>query len=144
MILADALTYAAKYKPEVVFDFATLTGAAKAALSGLATAYMGTADTATKQKLETSSKNVHEHIWELPFWEEYGQLIKSDVADIKNVGGSEAGAITAGKFLEHFATYPWLHFDIAGPAYLLAEDSYRGRFGTGVGVRMLVDFIKNY
>jgi leucyl aminopeptidase len=144
MILADALTYAGKYKPELVFDFATLTGSAKAALSGLATAYMGTAGDDVKKKVEASSKAVHEHVWELPFWEEYGQLIKSDIADIKNIGGSDAGAITAGKFLEHFATFPWLHFDIAGSAYLLAEDSYRGRFGTGVGVRMMVDFIKNY
>ncbi|MCW3125733.1 MAG: peptidase, partial [Bacteroidetes bacterium] len=144
MILADALTYAGKYKPELVFDFATLTGAAKAALSGIASAYMGTADADTKKKIEASSQNVHEHIWELPMWEEYGNLIKSEVADIKNLGGPDAGAITAGKFLEHFATFPWLHFDIAGSAYLMAEDSYRGKYGTGVGVRMMVDFIKNY
>jgi leucyl aminopeptidase len=144
MILADALTYADKYKPELVFDFATLTGAAKAALSGIASVYVGTAGDDVKKKIEASSKNVHEHIWEFPFWEEYGQMIKSDVADIKNVGGPEAGAITAGKFLEHFVNYPWLHFDIAGSAYLMAEDNYRGKYGTGVGVRMMVDFIKNY
>ena len=144
MILADALTYADKYKPELVFDFATLTGAAKAALSGIASAYVGTASDEIKKKVEASSQNVHEHIWEFPFWEEYGQMIKSDVADIKNVGGSEAGVVTAGKFLEHFTNYPWLHFDIAGSAYLMAEDSYRGKYGTGVGVRMMVDFIKNY
>jgi leucyl aminopeptidase len=79
---------------------------------------------------------------EFPFWDEYGQLIKSDVADIKNVGGPEAGMITAGKFLEHFTDYPWLHFDIAGTAYLMGEDSYRGKYGTGVGVRLLVDYLK--
>jgi leucyl aminopeptidase len=127
-----------------VFDFATLTGAAKAALSGLASAYLGTASDEVKKKIEVSSRNVHEHIWEFPFWEEYGQMIKSDVADIKNVGGPEAGVVTAGKFLEHFTSSIRLHFDIAGSATLMAEDSYRGKYGTGVGVRMMVDFIKNY
>ena len=144
MILGDALAYADKYKPELVCDFATLTGAAKAAISGLATAYMGTASDEVKKKVETSSKNTHERLVELPLWEEYAQMIKSDVADIKNIGGPDAGAITAGKFLECFTTYPWLHFDIAGSAYLMAEDNYRGKYGTGVGVRLMVDFIKNY
>jgi leucyl aminopeptidase len=144
MILGDALAYAGKYKPELVFDFATLTGAAKAAISGLATAYMGTAPDEVKKKVETSSKNTHERLVEFPLWEEYAQMIKSDVADIKNIGGAEAGAITAGKFLECFTTYPWLHFDIAGSAYLMAEDNYRGKYATGVGVRLMVDFIKNY
>lgn len=144
MILADALTYADKYKPELVCDYATLTGAAKAAISGLASVYMGTASDDVKKKIEDSSKNVHERVVEFPLWEQYGDMIKSEVADIKNVGGSEAGAITAGKFLECFTTYPWLHFDIAGTAYLMSEDSYRGKYGTGVGVRMMVDFLKNY
>ena len=144
MILGDALAYADRYKPELVFDFATLTGAAKAAISGLATAYMGTASEEVKDKVEASSKNTHERLVEFPLWEEFAPLIKSDVADIKNVGGPEAGAITAGKFLECFTTYPWLHFDIAGSAYLMAEDNYRGKYATGVGVRLIVDFIKNY
>lgn len=144
MILGDALAYADRYKPELVFDFATLTGAAKAAISGLATAYMGTASDDVKKKVESSSKNTHERLVEFPLWEEFAPLIKSDVADIKNVGGPEAGAITAGKFLECFTTYPWLHFDIAGSAYLMAEDNYRGKYATGVGVRLMVDFIKNY
>jgi leucyl aminopeptidase len=144
MILGDALAYADKYKPELVFDFATLTGAAKAAISGLASAYMGTASEEVKAKIEASSKNTHERLVEFPLWEEYAPLIKSDVADIKNIGGPEAGAITAGKFLECFVTYPWLHFDIAGSAYLMAEDNYRGKYATGVGVRLMVDFIKNY
>jgi leucyl aminopeptidase len=144
MILGDALAYADKYKPELVMDFATLTGAAKAAISGLASAYMGTASDEVKTKLMASSKNTHERLVEFPLWEEYALLIKSDVADIKNIGGPEAGAITAGKFLECFVTYPWLHFDIAGSAYLMAEDNYRGKYATGVGVRLMIDFIKNY
>lgn len=142
MVLADALAFASRYKPELVMDFATLTGAAKAAIGSMGTIFMGTATDEVKQKLSTSGNNVYERLVEFPFWDEYGQLIKSDVADIKNVGGPEAGMITAGKFLEHFTDYPWLHFDIAGTAYLMGEDSYRGKYGTGVGVRLLVDYLK--
>lgn len=142
MILGDALAYASKYNPSVVFDFATLTGAAKAAIGMYGTIFMGTADEITKKSLEASGKNVYERLVEFPFWEEYGALVKSDVADIKNIGGPDAGMITAGKFLEHFVTYPWLHFDIAGPAYVMAEDSYRGKYGTAVGVRLMVDYLK--
>lgn len=144
MILADALHYAKKYSPELVFDFATLTGAAKAATGGVASPFMGTAGDAVKQKLLASANSTYERLIEFPMWDEYGDMIKSDVADIKNVGGPEAGAITAGKFLEHFTDYPWMHFDIAGTAYLMAEDSYRGKYGTAVGVRLVTDFLKNY
>ncbi|HYX07257.1 MAG TPA: peptidase M17, partial [Bacteroidales bacterium] len=70
-------------------------------------------------------------------------LLKSDIADLKNIGGRIAGSITAGKFLEHFTDYPYIHLDIAGPAFLKTEDSYRGKGGTGTGVRLLFDFIKN-
>ena len=80
---------------------------------------------------------------EFPFWDEYGDLIKSNIADIKNLGGPAAGAITAGKFLHHFTDYPWIHLDIAGPAFLTERDSYRGLGGSGVGVRLLFDFISN-
>jgi leucyl aminopeptidase len=144
MILADALHYAKQYSPELVFDFATLTGAAKAATSSIASPFMGTAGDAVKKKLVASANNTYERLIEFPLWDEYGELIKSDVADIKNVGGPEAGAITAGKFLEHFTDYPWMHFDIAGTAYLMSEDSYRGKYGTAVGVRLITDFLKNY
>jgi leucyl aminopeptidase len=144
MILADALHYAKKYEPELVLDFATLTGAAKAAIGTKAAVYMGTASDEVKKAITASSENTYERIVEFPLWDEYGDMIKSDIADIKNIGGAEGGAITAGKFLEHFTSYPWLHFDIAGPAYLLAEDTYRGKYGTAVGVRMVVDFLKNY
>ena len=68
-------------------------------------------------------------------------MIKSDIADIQNVGGSDAGAITAGKFLEHFTSYPFIHLDIAGPAFIKKSDSYKGKGGTGIGVRLLYDFI---
>ena len=144
MILADALHYAKRYEPELVLDFATLTGAAKAAIGSSASVYMGTASDAVKKAMVKSADHVYERIVEFPLWDEYGEMIKSEVADIKNIGGPEGGAITAGKFLECFTDYPWLHFDIAGPAFLLREDSYRGKHGTAVGVRMVVDFLKNY
>ncbi len=144
MILADALHYAKQFKPELVIDFATLTGAAVRAIGDVATAYMGTAPDGLKQKLEQSANLVYERLIHFPLWDEYGDWIKSDVADIKNVGPGEAGHITAGKFLEHFTDYPWLHLDIAGTAYLMKEDSYRGKYGTATGVRLITDFLKNY
>lgn len=143
LILGDALSYAQQYKPELVIDFATLTGAAAAAIGIQGSVMMGTADAKVKTDLQHAAASVHERMAEFPFWEEYGELIKSDVADIKNIGGPEAGSITAGKFLEHFVNYPWLHIDIAGPAFLTSPDYYRGKGGTGYGVRLLFEFFKN-
>ena len=143
MILADALEYAKRYEPQLVMDFATLTGAAAAAIGPWGTVTMGTADEKIKNKLKTSANNVYERLAEMPFWEEYGELIKSEIADMKNIGGPYAGAITAGKFLHHYTQYPWMHFDIAGPAFLTSKDNYRIKGGTGVGVRFLFDFFKN-
>ena len=142
MILADALAYAKKYKPELVMDFATLTGAAAAAIGSYGIVCMGTADEATKLNLKICGNQVHERLVEFPFWDDYGKLLKSDIADMKNIGGPVAGAITAGKFLEKFIDYPWMHFDIAGPAYNSAASSYRPKNGTGVGVRLMFQFLK--
>lgn len=144
MILADALHYAKQFKPELTIDIATLTGAAAAAIGPMGIVGMGTANETYKNKLLTSGLNVHERIAEFPFWEEYDELMKSDIADQKNLGGPFAGAITAGKFLVKFTDYPYYHLDIAGPAFLTAKDSYRGKGGTGVGVRLFYDFVKNY
>ena len=144
MILADALSYAKKYDPELVIDLATLTGSAWAAVGEYAIVGMGNADEKEFSKLKKSACYVNERIVEFPFWEEYGELIKSDIADLKNIGGKVAGAITAGKFLEHFTDYPYIHLDIAGPAYIPANDAYRPKNGTGVGVRLLFDYLKNY
>jgi leucyl aminopeptidase len=143
MILADALAYAKKYKPELVMDFATLTGAAAAAIGSYGIVCMGTADEATKLNLKICGNQVHERLVEFPFWDDYGNLLKSDIADMKNIGGPVAGAITAGKFLEKFIDYPWMHFDIAGPAYNSAASSYRPKNGTGVGVRLMFQFLKD-
>jgi leucyl aminopeptidase len=143
MILADALAYAQKYNPKLVIDLATLTGAAVAAIGTSGIVAMGTADEKTKNKLKQSGNNVFERLAEMPFWDDYDELIKSDIADMKNLGGPYAGSITAGKFLARYISYPWMHFDIAGPAFLTAKDGYRIKGGTGVGVRLLFDYLKN-
>ena len=143
LILGDALSYAKKYKPQLVMDFATLTGAAARAIGQYGTVFMGNADEATKKQLTDSGNTTYERLVEFPMWDEYGDMLKSDRADLKNVSaGPVGGAITAGKFLERFTDYPWLHFDIAGPAFLSGSDSYRGKNATGVGIRLIFDFLK--
>jgi leucyl aminopeptidase len=144
LILGDALAYAEKFEPGLVMDFATLTGAAMVAIGPHGIVSMGTAGAATKKSLEQSGLRVHERLAEFPFWDEYGEEIVSTVADIKNLGGGYAGAITAGKFLAHFVKAPWVHFDIAGPAFITAKDAYRTKGGTGVGVRLMIDFLSGY
>ena len=141
LILGDALSYAEKFGPGLVLDFATLTGAAAAAIGQYGIVTMGTAGAEVKKAIAHSGLQVHERLAEFPFWDEYDELIRSDVADIKNIGGPYGGAITAGKFLAHFVTSPWMHFDIAGPAFIAAKDSYRSKGGTGVGVRLMIDFL---
>jgi leucyl aminopeptidase len=141
LILADALAFAKRYQPELVIDLATLTGAARAAIGHYGIVTMQEGADKYNQKLKVSGERVYERLAELPFWEEYGELIKSEIADIKNMGGPAGGSITAGKFLHHFTDYPWIHLDIAGPAFLTKKDSYRGVGGTGVGVRLLFDFL---
>jgi leucyl aminopeptidase len=143
LILADALGYAKKYRPQLTITVATLTGAAARAIGKYGIAVMGNASRKVFNQMAASGEHVYERLAEFPFWEEYAELLKSDVADIKNVGGTDAGAITAGKFLEHFTDYPFMHLDIAGAAFLKSGDSYRGKGATGVGVRLLYDFIKN-
>jgi leucyl aminopeptidase len=144
LILADALAYGEQFDPELVMEFSTLTGAAMAAVGQYGIVTMGTAEERTKNKLKSSGNTVHERLAEFPFWEEYDELIKSDVAEIKNIGGPYGGAITAGKFLAHFVKSPYMHFDIAGPAFISAKDAYRTKGGTGVGVRFIFDFLSNY
>lgn len=144
MILADALSWAKKYNPELVITIATLTGAAQAAVGNSAIVAMGNSDRGKFDKLKQSGDRVFERIAEFPFWNDYAEHLKSDIADLKNIGGKYAGAITGGKFLEHFTDYPFIHLDIAGPAYSKTCDSYRGKGGSGVGVRLLYDFLKNW
>ncbi len=144
MVLADALHWAKRYEPELVMDFATLTGAASVAVGEHGIVCMGTADDLTKKAFRESGFRQYERLVEYPLWEEYGEQIKSDIADIKNVGGSSGGAITAGKFLEHFIEYPWMHFDIAGVSFATSKKGYTPNGGTGYGLRMLLDFLMHY
>ncbi len=144
MLLADALSYAQKYKPELVLDVATLTGAAASAIGHYGVVAMGNADEKIMNKLKESGNNVYERIVEFPFWEEYNEQLKSNIADMTNLGNGMGGAITAGKFLEKFTDYPYIHLDIAGPAFIKKSVDYISQGGTGVGVRLFYDFIKNY
>lgn len=143
MILADALHYAKRYKPEMAIELSTLTGAAAAAIGQYGIVSMGTATDEQKASLTVSGLRMHERLVEFPFWDEYDELLKSDIADQKNLGGPYGGAITAGKFLQKFTDYPYMHFDIAGPAFVTGKDSYRGKGATGYGVRLLFDFFSN-
>ncbi|MDZ4746103.1 MAG: leucyl aminopeptidase [bacterium] len=143
LILADALCYADRYKPLTVIDVATLTGACVVALGTVTTGMMGT-DANTMNRLRDSAKNTNEYVCELPLYEEYEELISSDYADIKNSGGRYAGAITAGLFLKHFVTYPWVHLDIAGTGIAPKPTSYSPKGATGVGVRLLTDMVMNW
>ena len=142
MIMADALSYAKKYDPELVVDAATLTGSAARAVGAHGVVAMGNAEE-EMQLLKQSGDNVYERVAELPFWKEYGEELKSDVADIKHLGGAEGGAIHAGKFLEHFTDYPYLHLDIAGVAFSEKGNQYHGKGGTAYGLRLLFDFFSN-
>lgn len=142
LILADALSYAKQYNPELVIDMATLTGAAMRAIGRQAMVGMKVKSDADFEILKKAGEIVSERVVEFPLWDDYKEDLKSEIADLKNIGGPEAGAITAGKFLEHFTDYPYIHLDIAGPSFLSKKDSYRSVGGTGVGVRLFFDFFK--
>ncbi|MFT7588120.1 MAG: leucyl aminopeptidase [Limisphaerales bacterium] len=145
MCLADALHWAKQYKPELVIDLATLTGAAARAVGPHGLVAMGVDSEAAMKKLKEAGEAVYERIVEFPMWEEYGDEIVSDIADIKNVGSTpNAGMVTAGKFLEHFTSYPWIHIDIAGSAFIHSNSGYMTKNGTGAGTRILFEFLKNY
>jgi len=141
LILADALAYAKKYSPDIVIDLATLTGACVVALGHVAAGMMGTSG-AHMELLKRAAERTHELVWELPLFEEYERLIRSDVADVKNVGGRWAGAITGALFLKRFAgSLPWVHLDIAGPAMTEDPSEYVPRGGSGYGVRLLTEYL---
>ncbi|MEW6062170.1 MAG: leucyl aminopeptidase, partial [Bacteroidota bacterium] len=144
LILADALSYASKYKPDAVIDLATLTGAVVVALGHFATGMMGN-DQSLMDALREAGEKTYERVWQLPLFDEYEKLIKSDVADVKNVGGRWAGSITAGWFLKKFiGNYKWVHLDIAGTAILEADQEYIPKGGSGVGVRLLTEFLTHW
>lgn len=145
LILADALAYAQNFKPKAIIDLATLTGACVVALGHEAIGMMGT-DDALKARLKEAGEKTGERVWELPLWEEYFEAVKSEVADIKNVGARGAGTITAAMFLKEFVgDYPWVHLDIAGTAWVeKGSHPYLNPGPSGVGVRLLVEAIRNW
>jgi len=142
LVLADALHYAKKLKPELVVDFATLTGAAVRAIGPYASAIMGTASTKVINKFEQIGLETFEKLIAFPLWDEYADELKSDVADFSNLGKGEGGHMSAGKFLEKFTDFPWLHVDIAGSSFLHGASDYRTSGGTGVGVRLMFEYLK--
>ena len=144
LTLIDAVHYIIeKEKANKVIDIATLTGAALTALGVTTTAVITNNDDFYKD-LESASFKTDEKVWRLPNFDDYKKLIKSDIADLKNVGGRNAGTITAGLFIGEFVqNKPWLHLDIAGTAWTEKEGSYYSKGGTGVGVRTLYYLAKN-
>jgi leucyl aminopeptidase len=144
LLLADALAFAARYKPAAVIDLATLTGACVIALGDEVIGMMGN-DGALLEKLKGASEKTGEKAWQLPLPDEYDRMLKSDVADMKNVGGRPAGTITGGLFLKRFVdNFPWAHLDIAGPVWADKETGYIPKGATGVGVRLLVQLLRDW
>jgi leucyl aminopeptidase len=144
LVLADALSYAAGYKPAAIIDVATLTGACIIALGDDIIGMLGT-DEKLKNKINKAAQTTGELVWELPLWESYSELIKSDIADYKNSGGRAAGTITAAAFLSKFTgDFPWVHLDIAGPAWTSKDKSYIPKGASGVAVRLLTEYLRNY
>ncbi|MBI3982751.1 MAG: leucyl aminopeptidase [Gemmatimonadetes bacterium] len=141
LILADALSYVRRFKPACVIDAATLTGAITVALGGAAVGLMGNDDNLVAEVLRAGDL-AGERCWQLPMWDEYRELNKSEIADVKNSGGRQAGSISAGWFLREFVDgYPWVHLDIAGTAYTDAEQAWQGKGPVGIGVRLFTEFI---
>jgi leucyl aminopeptidase len=144
LILSDALAYACRYKPAAIVDIATLTGACRVALGQEATGMLGT-DEKLKQKIREAGEKTGERVWELPLWEAYYDLIKSDIADMKNAGGRDGGVITAAALLSKFVQdYPWVHLDIAATAWTEKDRPYTPKGATGIGMRLLTQFLRDY
>ncbi len=141
LILVDALSYARRYKPAAVIDIATLTGAIVVALGHSAAGVMGSDDNLVEE-VRAAGEKAGERVWPLPLWEDYRDLMKSDIADIKNSGGRPAGSISAGWFLREFVDgFPWAHLDIAGTAYTERDEPGRVKGPTGIGVRLFTEFV---
>ena len=141
LILADGLAYAMRYKPAALIDIATLTGACVVALGQFAIGMFGT-DQALKEQVRKSGQKAGERVWEMPLWEEYFEQLKSDVADMRNIGGRGGGMITAALFLSKFVgDCPWVHLDIASTDWSERERAYIPKGPTGIGTRLLVQYL---
>jgi leucyl aminopeptidase len=145
IILADGLFYAQRYKPAAIVELSTLTGAIIIALGPHAIGMFPT-DAGLAERLTRAGEASGERVWPFPMWDEYHEMIKSEIADIKNIGGRPAGSITAGAFLATFVgDYPFAHLDIAGTAFAEKPSKpYHAPGGTGVGVRLLTELLREY
>lgn len=144
LILADALAFTEKkIKPDIIIDIATLTGACLVALGETIAAVLAT-DDALADAIYTAGEKTGDRVWRLPFDKEYDEMLKSDIADIKNVGtGRNAGTIAGGSFLKSFIQHtPWAHIDIAGTSWYSKARGYRPKYATGFGVRLFIEYIK--
>jgi leucyl aminopeptidase len=141
LILCDALSYARRFKPAAAIDAATLTGAVVIALGHHAIGMLGN-DEALLAEVRDAGERAGERCWPLPLWDEYRELLKSDVADVKNSGGRAAGTIAGAWFLREFVdSFPWVHLDIAGTAYLESEGTGHAKGPTAIGVRLFTEFL---
>ncbi len=145
VILADALDFASKLKPNQIIDLATLTGACVVAL-GEFVAGLFTKNDELAVNLYKSGMKTFDRVWRLPLWDDYHKLNEVQVADVKNLGGRWGGAISAAKFLENFVDkkIPWAHLDIAGPSIHNDSRNYTKKYMTGFGVRLLFDYLKSH
>lgn len=142
MVLADAVTHAARAGADEIIDLATLTGAKMVALGSVAVAVMGN-DQGLVDRFLASAANAGERVWQLPTWDEYKESLKSDIADLKSTGGRGGGAITAALFIGEFVEgKPWIHLDIAGSAATAENGPYTPKGATGVMVRSLVQYVE--
>ncbi len=142
LVLADALSFATKYKPDLVIDIATLTGSAFRTTGHHGGVVMGT-DRESIEALKSAGDLVHERLVELPMWGEFEDSLKSEMADLNNLGAGPGQAVCAGFFLKNFIDYPWVHLDIAGPAFIPCKMTYKQKGGTGFGVRLIYKFLKD-
>lgn len=144
LILADALGYAGRYEPQAVIDLATLTGAVIVALGNFTAGMMGT-DQDLMNRLQAAGEKTRERVWQLPLWDDYDEQVKSNTADVKNIGDGTAGTIAGAVFLKKFAEgYPWVHLDIAGTAWDMKGSSYVPKTASGFGVRLLVQLVQDW
>lgn len=145
IVLADVLTYAQRYQPSAIIDLATLTGAISVALGPHAIGLFAN-DDALAQRLLRAGEAAGERAWQLPLWQPYREMVKSEIADVRNSAGRQGGAITAAAFLNAFVgDYPWAHLDIAGTAWTDSKPkAYQPKGATGVGVRLLLQALRDW
>ncbi|HTD53258.1 MAG TPA: hypothetical protein VK780_09550, partial [Thermoanaerobaculia bacterium] len=144
LILADTLSYAGKYRPDVLVDYATLTGAVLIALGHDCAGLMTPEEDIAREFLE-AGEATRERVWRLPLWPDYRENLKSEWADMKNSAGRNGGTVTAAAFLKEFVPpgVPWAHIDFAGTAHLEKEHGGYDAGATGFGIALTVDFLKN-